>query len=208
MAVRRTFDHQAGRDPPEPDRQDQLPVRGKGLHRRPEAYLDDRQQATDSSTACTRPVRSSTTFALSEPRAPWSCRFSRRRTPLRTTADHGRHQPGQCRRQHDPQGLRRVDQANSVHGSGLAGNSAIEIAYFFASSRRSSAEAGLLKTKSGHWAALLTYRRASTQDSKADQERSNRQRLGSRPRILGRQPGPAPSRPAAERSEDVRSTNC
>ena len=32
------LDHQAGRDPPEPDRQDQRPVRGEGpAHRRPEA---------------------------------------------------------------------------------------------------------------------------------------------------------------------------
>ena len=46
----------------------------------------------------------------------------------------GRHQPGQRRRRHDPQGLRRESiEANSVHGSDSAGERrASEIAFFFA----------------------------------------------------------------------------
>ena len=44
---------------------------------------------------------------------------------------HGRDQPGQGRRGHDPQGLRGIDRGNSVHGSDSAENAKIEIDFFF-----------------------------------------------------------------------------
>ena len=44
----------------------------------------------------------------------------------------GRHQPGQRRRRHHPQAVRRSIEENAIHGSDAEDTAAFEIGYFFA----------------------------------------------------------------------------
>src|SRR5882757_8094895 len=105
------LDHQAGCDPPEPDRQDQRPVRGQGpAHRGSEADLDDPHagravlRRAQGAAVLQRPLHFHDVWPGGCPGA--GGRGRHRQEPRH----HGRHQSGQRRGGNHPQGLRRVDR--------------------------------------------------------------------------------------------------